>query len=148
MRNKGQDYSIKQIDLSKKTGNTDKSLDYLFEYSIVDEGNGYLGHPDSILLKNGDILTFFPEGHGRGKVLSKRSIDGGKTYLDGDGVKNPPENWALSKETPTVYRLTFSERNWDDKLILICGNPKWWDEKSSVGGFNCSVSDDEGESFS
>lgn len=148
MRSKGQDYSIKQIDLSRKTGNTDKSLDYLFEYSVVDEGNGYLGHPDSILLKNGDILTFFPEGHGRGKVLSKRSVDGGKTYLDGDGVKNPPENWALSKETPTVYRLTFSERNWDDKLILICGNPKWWDEKSSVGGFNCSVSDDEGESFS
>ncbi len=148
MKNKGQNYTIKQIDLSKKNGVTDKSLDYLFEYTTVDEGSGYLGHPDSVLLKNGDILTFYPEGHGKGRVLSKRSTDGGRTYLDGDGVKNPPDSWKLSKETPTVYRLSFCEHDWNDKLILICGNPKWWDEKTSTGGFNCSVSDDEGENFS
>lgn len=143
---KNRNYSIKQIDLSAFETTVEKELKYLYEYSTVDDGEGYLGHPDSVLLKNGDIMTFYPEGHGRGKVLSKRSCDGGLTYSQ--GVENPPKSWEKSKETPTVYRLEFSEHKWDDKIILICGNPKWYDEKTSVGGFNCSVSDDECQTFS
>ncbi len=143
---KNRNYSVKQIDLSVFDAAAEKEPEYLYEYSTVDGGEGYLGHPDSVLLKNGDIMTFYPEGHGRGKVLSKRSCDGGLTYSQ--GVENPPISWEKSKETPTVYRLEFSEHKWNDKIILICGNPKWYDEKTSVGGFNCSVSDDECQTFS
>lgn len=141
----GKDYTIPQIDLSQKPANLPEELTYLFENSVVDAGSGYLGHPDSVLLQNGDILTFFPEGHGKGKTLSRISHDGGKTYPD--TIENPPESWVRSRETPTVYRLTFSERDWGDKLILVCGNPKWFNEPT-VGGFYCSLSADEGKTWS
>ncbi len=141
----GKDYTIPQIDLSVKPAGLDESLAYLFENTVVDAGKGYLGHPDSVLLKDGSILTFYPEGHGKGKTLSRISRDGGKSYPD--TIENPPESWANSRETPTVYRLEFSERDWGDKLILICGNPKWPNEPTT-GGFNCSVSSDEGKTWS
>lgn len=141
----GKDYTIPQIDLSVPPENLDESLRYLFTPSTVDEGQGYLGHPDSVLLKNGDILTFFPEGHGKGRTLSRISHDGGKTYPD--TIENPPKSWETSLETPTVYRLEFTERNWADKLILICGNPKWLGVPTP-GGFNVSLSSDEGKTWS
>lgn len=146
MRKKGQNYTIPQVDLSVMPENISEELKYLFEYTTVDEGNGYLGHPDSCLVNGSEILTFYPEGHGKGRVIAKKSLDGGLSYVD--GIENPPESWVKSKETPTVYRLQFSKHNWNDKIILICGNPKWPNEKSSVGGFYCSVSEDEGKSFS
>lgn len=142
---KGRDYTIPQLDLSVKPENVDKELEYLYESSIVDEGKGYLGHPDSVLLKDESILTFFPEGHGKGKTLARISHDGGLTYPD--TIENAPESWATSLETPTVYRLEFSQHNWEDKLILICGNPKWPNVKTP-GGFNCSISCDEGKTWS
>ena len=142
----GKDYSIPQLDLSVKPENLSAEFEYLYEESVVDYGSGYLGHPDSVLLKNGDVLTVFPKGHGRGAVLAKRSTDGGKTYID--GIKNSPKSWENSKETPTIYRLEFNEPEIADKLILISGNPRWWDEKDSTGGFNCSISCDEGETWS
>ena len=144
--NKGKNYTIPQIDLSVKPNGISEESEYLFEYAVVDEGNGYLGHPDSVNVNGDEIMTFYPEGHGKGKVLVKKSLDGGKSYSD--GVANSPESWVKSKETPTVYRLQFSQHEWNDKIILICGNPKWWNEKTSVGGFNCSISCDEGKTFS
>ena len=132
--NKGKNYTIPQVDLSVKPNGISEESEYLFEYAVVDEGNGYLGHPDSVNVNGDEIMTFYPEGHGKGKVLVKKSFDGGKSYSD--GVVNPPESWVNSKETPTVYRLQFSQHEWNDKIILICGNPKWWNEKTSVGGFN------------
>ncbi len=146
MKNKGKDYTIPQIDLSLEPKNVSEEFKYLYRYTVVDGGTGYLGHPDSCTVNGDEILTFYPEGHGRGKVLAKKSVDGGRSYSD--AFKNPPKSWEKSKETPTIYRLSFTKRNIKDKLILICGNPKWPDERESVGGFNCSVSDDEGESFS
>ncbi|MBO5360329.1 MAG: exo-alpha-sialidase [Clostridia bacterium] len=141
---KGSDYTIKQVDLSFAPENTPDDLRYLYEQSVVDYGEGYLGHPDSVLLKNGDILTFFPKGHGKGAALSRRSTDGGVTFTD--GVKNPPKSWEGSRETPTVYRLEFNDPATPDKLLLVCGNPKWGMEPTT-GGFNCSISDDEGETW-
>ena len=146
MKNKGKDYTIPQVDLSLAPKGISEEFKYLYEYTVIDEGKGYLGHPDSCKINKDEILTFYPEGHGRGKVLAKKSVDGGLTYTE--AFENPPESWEKSKETPTVYRLEFTNGNIKDKLILICGNPKWWDEKGSVGGFNCSVSDDEGKTFS
>lgn len=138
------DYSIKRIALDKKPENCPEELSYLYDYSVVCDDTDYLGHPDSVLLKNGDILTVFPEGHGKGAVISKISHDGGLTYPD--SVENPPEGWKNSRETPTIYRLEFSDKT-PDKLILVSGNPDWHDDKGTKGGFDCSFSDDEGKTW-
>lgn len=136
-------YSIPQIDLAVKPENTPEELEYLYENVTVDDRSPYLGHPDSILLRNGNILTFYPEGHGKGRIISKISVDGGKTYTG--EIKNPPVSWEKSLETPTIYRLEFTDGK--EKLILISGNPKW-PGTPTPGGFNCSISDNEGETWS
>ena len=108
-------YKIPQVDLSVKPQNTPEELEYLFENTIVDDSAGYLGHPDSVLLNNSDILTFYPKGHGKGAVLSKISNNGGVSY--DKEIQNPPISWEKSLETPTVYRLEFTTG--EEKLILI-----------------------------
>lgn len=136
-------YSIPQVDLAVKPENTPAELEYLYENVTVDDSSAYLGHPDSVLLRNGNVLTFYPEGHGKGRIISKISVDGGKSYTE--TIKNPPESWKKSLETPTVYRLQFTDGK--EKLILISGNPKW-PNTPTPGGWNCSISDDEGETWS
>ena len=140
----GQNYTIPQVDLSVKPDHTPEELAYLYTPVTVDGGEGYLGHPDSVLLKDGSILTFFPEGHGKGQTLTRISHDGGLSYPD--KIENAPKSWATSMETPTIYRLEFTEHPWEDKLLLVCGNPKWPNIKSR-GGFDCSLSSDEGKTF-
>lgn len=138
-------YSIPRISLDARPVNCPESLSYLYDSVIVDDELDYTGHPDSVLLKNGDILTVFPSGHGKGAVRTKISHNGGLSYPD--SVASQPVSWRNSRETPTVYRLEFADGT-NDKLILFCGNPDWKDGQGSVGGFNCSVSDDEGKSWS
>lgn len=135
-------YKIPLVDLSVKQKNTPEELGYLFEYSVIDDSTAYLGHPDSVLLNNGDILTFYPKGHGKGAILSKISDDGGVTYSK--TIENQPSSWSKSLETPTVYRLQF--RNGEEKLILISANSKW-PGMSTPGGFNSSISLDEGKTW-
>ena len=135
-------YNIPQVDLSVKSQNTPEELEYLFENTIIDDSTGYLGHPDSVLLNNGDILTFYPKGHGKGAVLSKISNNGGVSY--DKEIKNPPISWEKSLETPTVYRLVFTTG--EEKLILISANSKW-PGMSTPGGFNSSISLDEGKTW-
>lgn len=135
-------YKIPQVDLSVKPQNTPEELEYLFENTIVDNSTGYLGHPDSVLLNSGDILTFYPKGHGKGAVLSKISDNGGVSY--DKEIENQPISWEKSLETPTVYRLQF--RSGEEKLILISANSKW-PGMSTPGGFNSSVSLDEGKTW-
>ena len=135
-------YTIPQVDLSIKPQNLPKDLEYLFENTIVDNSTGYLGHPDSVLLNNGDILTFYPKGHGKGAVLSRISDNGGVSY--DKEIENQPISWKKSLETPTVYRLQFT--NGAEKLILISANSKW-PGMSTPGGFNSSISLDEGKSW-
>ena len=140
----GNNYNIPQLDLSERPENTPEKYAYLYEQTVVDDSESYLGHPDSVLLKNGDILTVYPHGHGKGAVLNKISADGGLSYTKCIAV--PPESWKKSLETPTVYRLEFSDGT-PDKLILVSANSKWPD-MDTPGGFNCSVSCDEGETWS
>ncbi|MBO5332890.1 MAG: exo-alpha-sialidase [Clostridia bacterium] len=135
-------YKIPLVDLSVKPENTPDELGYLFEYSVIDDNAAYLGHPDSVLLGNGDILTFYPKGHGKGAILSKISDDGGVSY--NKTIENQPSSWEKSLETPTVYRLQF--KNGDEKLILISANSKW-PGMSTPGGFNSSISLDEGKTW-
>lgn len=71
---------------------------------IVDKEPGqYLGHPTTVLLEdNRTIIAVYPKGHGRGAIVMKKSTDGGLTWSDRLPV---PENWATSKEVPTLYRV-------------------------------------------
>lgn len=71
---------------------------------VVDREPGqYLGHPTTCLLEDGQtILCVYPKGHGRGSIVYKRSLDGGKTW----SARVPtPESWATSKEVPTLHRV-------------------------------------------
>ena len=139
------DYSIPLVRLDVMPDNTPDELKYLYELSTVDDGLDYIGHPDAVLLKDGSILDVYPSGHGKGAIRSRLSFDGGITYTG--EIKNQPKSWETSRETPTVYRLEFSDGT-PDKILLISGNPDWHDGKGSIGGFNFSLSDDEGKSWS
>ena len=141
----GSDYTIPELDLSvmpEKLKGTE--YEYLYQLSTVDDTNDYMAHPDSVLLKNGNILTVYPKGHGKGAVLNRVSTDGGISW--NDTIENTPASWESSLETPTVYRLEFSDGT-PDKLILISANSKW-QGMETPGGFECSVSEDEGKIWS
>lgn len=141
----GGDYMIKRIDLSVKPEGLDEKFDYLYDLVTLDDSLDYAAHPDSVLLKNGSILTMYPAGHGKGAVLTKLSLDGGKSWSE--SLENTPNSWENSRETPTVYRLVFADGKTSDKLIMISANPKW-NREPTTGGFNCSVSCDEGSTWS
>ena len=91
-------YTIPIIDLSQ-----DESRQV-----VVDREEGqYLGHPTTVLLEdNRTMICVYPKGHGRGAIVMKRSEDAGLTWSDRLPV---PENWATSKEVPTIYRVIDKE---------------------------------------
>lgn len=140
----GSDYTIPRLDLSVKPEGVDKKFDYLYELVTVDNSKPYQAHPDSVLLKNGNILCMYPAGHGKGAVMTKISTDGGRSWTE--TLKNSPKSWETSRETPTVYRLQFTDSKTTDKIVMISGNPKWPNEPTT-GGFNYSLSSDEGETW-
>lgn len=92
--NKPRGYSIPLIDLASET----------HRQVVVDKEPGqYLGHPTTVLLEdNKTIIAVYPKGHGRGAIVMKESTDTGLTWSDRLPV---PENWASSKEVPTIYRV-------------------------------------------
>lgn len=141
----GSDYTIPELDLSEMPDELiNTQYEYLYEITSVDKSKDYMAHPDSVLLKDGRILTVYPAGHGKGEVLNKISADGGLSWTE--TIVDTPESWERSLETPTVYRLEFSDGR-KDKLILISANSKWPGMKTP-GGFECSISDDEGKTWS
>ncbi|MCB9884274.1 MAG: exo-alpha-sialidase [Planctomycetes bacterium] len=78
----------------------------------------YLGHPTTVLLPDGrSMLCVHPEGHGRGPIVLQRSDDGGRSW---SGPLSVPENWATSKETPTIHLLV-DPRSGRDRLVLFSG---------------------------
>lgn len=86
--------------------------------SVVDkEPKKYLGHPTTVLLEdNKTILTVYPQGHGKGAILYKRSSDGGKTWSE----RLPtPANWSTSLETPTIHRVV--DASGKKRLIVFSG---------------------------
>lgn len=87
-------YTIPMIDLA---GETDRQV-------VVDRKEGqYLGHPTTVLLEDQrTMLCVYPQGHGRGALVLRRSEDAGKTW---SGDLPIPENWRTSKEVPTIHRV-------------------------------------------
>jgi hypothetical protein len=85
---------------------------------VVDREPGqYLGHPTTVLLEDGrTVLAAYPQGHGKGAIVLKRSTDGGLTWSDRLDV---PANWATSQETPTIHRVVDPESK--RRLILFSG---------------------------
>ena len=118
-------YTIPLIDLAPETS----------RQVIVDRESGqYLGHPTTCLLEdNKTMLCVYPKGHGRGGIVYKRSGDGGLTWSDRLPV---PENWATSKEVPTLHRVIDAEGT---KRIIM------W---SGLYPARLAVSEDDGMSWS
>lgn len=102
------DYDIPFIDLD---------ADAARQVVIDQEDGAYLGQPTTILLEDGKTMyCVYPRGHGRGPIQMKRSDDGGLTWSD----RLPtPENWATSKETPTIHRTVDAAGK--KRLIMFSG---------------------------
>lgn len=107
----------------------------------TDKNNQYLGQPDMIVLKdNQTLITAYPQGHGCGPLIMKVSTDAGNTWTKKTDI---PSGWKNSLETPTMYRLDMTDGS--EKLVLITGRPKW--HNNTVGGWDMSVSDDSGKTW-
>jgi hypothetical protein len=109
--------------------------DQLYRQVVIDrEAGQYLGHPTTALLEDGKtILCVYPKGHGKGGIVYKRSLDGGKTWSE----RLPtPASWATSREVPTLHRVIDA----DGKKRLIM-----W---SGLYPARLSVTEDDGLSWS
>jgi len=85
---------------------------------VVDREPGqYLGHPTTVLLEDGKTMyCVYPKGHGRGALVLKRSDDAGLTWSPRLPI---PENWATSKEVPTIHRVVDAQGK--KRLIVWSG---------------------------
>jgi len=126
-------YSIPLIDLA---GQKHRQV-------IVDKEVGqYLGHPTTVLLEdNKTIITVYPKGHGRGAIVMKKSTDGGLSWSERLPV---PDNWATSKEVPTIHRVLDPQGT--KRLIMFSGlypirmavsedDGKTWTPLNPIGDF-------------
>ena len=130
--------SGKLVDLSAMPDGTAEEYQYLYDQVIVGDksttGLDYVAHPDSVLLDNGDIITAFSLGHGKGGTAMRISHDKGLRWE----VMDLPDSFANNQETPTIYKLNFTDGS--QKLVLISGRPSWPTEGNLGEGWDASVS--------
>ncbi len=120
----GQDTNLKILDLN----------DWEKNQVIVDKESGqYLGHPTTCLLDDGKtILCVYPKGHGKGGIVYKRSIDGGRTWSQ---RLTTPDSWATSKEVPTLHRVI--DPGGKKRIIMFSG----------LYPVRMAISEDEGKTW-
>lgn len=130
--------SGKLVDLSAMPEGTAEEYQYLYDQVIVGDksttGLDYVAHPDSVLLDNGDIITAFSLGHGKGGTAMRISHDRGLSWE----VMDLPASFSNNQETPTIYKLDFTDGT--QKLVLISGRPSWPTEGNLGEGWDASVS--------
>jgi hypothetical protein len=78
------------------------------------------------------MIAVYPQGHGRGPIVMKRSGDGGVSWSRRLPV---PENWAASLETPTIHRVVGKD---GAKRLIV------W---SGLYPARLAVSEDDGETW-
>jgi len=101
------DFSIPQVDLMKE--------DKLF--TTVERRKTYLGHPSTVLFRDGKtLLVAYPDGHGRGNLIFRRSVDAGQTW-----VALPPSGQRVM-ETPVLYRLDLPAGR--ERVLLVTCQPR------------------------
>lgn len=101
-------YSIPTIDLAPQS----------HRQIVVDREPGqYLGHPTTVLLEDGKTIhCVYPQGHGRGPIVYRRSSDGGLSWSE----RLPtPASWSTSREVPTLHRVIDAEGH--RRLIMWSG---------------------------
>ena len=112
--------------------------------STIDNTGNYLGHPDVALADDGTLFCTYPAGHGKGDIIMQKSTDYGDSWTNISDTL--PDSWEKSQETPTLYNLHFTDGT--SKLVLISGCPSWnSDDEYYADGFNCSVSSDNGATW-
>jgi thiamine biosynthesis lipoprotein ApbE len=96
----------------------DLSTDARTERVLVDRDPGrYLGHVSTVLLADGrTLLAVYPQGHGKGAIVLKRSRDGGRTW---SGRLPVPASFATSLECPSLHRVT--DASGRERLVLFSG---------------------------
>jgi hypothetical protein len=118
------DYSIPMLDL--------KSEDSLF--TTVERRSEYLGHPSTVLFRDGrTILVAYPDGHGRGQLILRRSTDAGGTWSP---LEIKPQR---VEETPILYRLDLP--GGIERVLLVTCRP-------GAGVLEWMWSDDRGVNWS
>ena len=118
------DYSIPMVDLMKE--------DSLF--TTVERRPSYLGHPSTVLLRDGKTLVVaYPDGHGRGNLILRRSIDAGASW------QSLPVKAQRVEETPVLYRLDLPAGR--ERILLVTCQPS----KSII---EWMWSDDRGDTWS
>ena len=101
------DYSIPMVDLMKE--------DTLF--TTVERRPTYLGHPSTVLLRDGKTLVVaYPDGHGRGNLILRRSPDAGTTW------QALPVAAQRVEETPVLYRLDLPAGR--ERILLVTCQPR------------------------
>ena len=103
-------YTVPTVDLASET----------HRQVVVDREPGqYLGHPSTLLLPdNKTILITYPKGHGKGAIVYKKSFDGGLTWTERLAT---PDNWATSREVPTLFRLI--DPRGVSRVLMFSGKP-------------------------
>ncbi|MFC4995573.1 sialidase family protein [Rubritalea tangerina] len=109
------------------------------QQTLDKEKGQYLGHPSTVLLDDGKtLICTYPKGHGKGAIVMKKSVDGGKTWSD----RLPtPKSWNTSLEVPTIYQT--KDAKGKKRLILFSGSQDWVD-----GSIRMASSEDDGLTWS
>lgn len=86
--------------------------------TIVDrEAGQYLGHVSMVTLEDGSLLVAYPQGHGKGPIVMKRTRDGGRSWSERLAL---PASFATSLETPTLF-VVHDAKDHHERVLCFSG---------------------------